>query len=381
MQKLWYGGNFKVGVLGGGQLGRMLIQEAVNYNVQIHCLDPDAKAPCSEIAHSFKVGALTDFETVYQFGQDKDVITVEIENVNVDALEKLEIEGKKVFPQPSVLRIVQDKGLQKQFYLENEIPTADFRLIDSIHEMERNSDFFPFFQKLRKGGYDGKGVAAIKSEKDIKNAFHEPSVLEKLVDFQKEISVIISRNEAGEVSIFPVVECVFSEELNLVELLFSPANISLEIEKNAKEIATKIIQKLNMVGLLAIELFLTKSGDLLVNEIAPRPHNSGHHTIECNHTSQYEQHLRSILNLPLGSTKAIQKGVMINLLGEPNYIGEARYEGIEEIMKFPGVKVHLYGKSITKPHRKMGHITVVSEDLQVALTLAEQVKQMIQVKA
>lgn len=381
MQKLWYGNSFRLGVLGGGQLGRMLIQEAMKLNVKIHCLDPDPKAPCLELASSFTVGSLNDFDTVYLFGKDKDVITVEIENVNIEALEKLESEGKKVFPQARVLKLIKDKGLQKQFYKDNNIPTAEFHLIDSQVELKQYIDFLPFAQKLRTGGYDGKGVSILRSESDFKIGFDSPSILEKFVPFVKELAVIVARNEKGEVNVFPSVECEFNPEANLVEFLFCPANVTPEIEQKASEIAKSIIQKLDMVGILAVEFFLTENNGLLVNEIAPRPHNSGHQTIECNLTSQYEQHLRSIMNLPLGDTHLIQAGVMINLLGENGFEGKVYYEGLEKVLEISGVKPHIYGKEITKPFRKMGHVTIVNQDLEQAKEIGRKVQELIKVKS
>lgn len=381
MAKKWYGEDFRLGVLGGGQLGRMLIQEAINYDVYVYCLDSDKNAPCADYAHGFTVGSLNDYETVYQFGQDKDVITVEIENVNIEALEKLEKEGKKVFPQPHILKLIQDKGLQKQFYYDNQLPTAPFYLVENPSEIASYQAEFPFMMKMRKGGYDGKGVTPMRNEKDLGKAFDVPSVLEKMVDFEKELAVIVARNEDGEMKTFPTVECEFNPEANLVEFLFAPAQISAEIEEEAQRLAKEIIEKLGMVGLLAVEFFLTKDGQLLINEIAPRPHNSGHHTIECNITSQFEQHMRSILNLPLGSTRIIQAGVMINLLGEPNFEGKAIYEGLEEVMKWDGVFAHIYGKKTTKSFRKMGHVTIAGEELEVVKALGRKVTETIKVKA
>ena len=381
MEKIWYGKHFQLGVLGGGQLGRMLIQETINYDVQIHCLDPDADAPCKDIAHSLTVGSLNDFDTVYKFGKNKDVITVEIENVSIEALEKLEAEGKKVFPQPAVLKIIRDKGLQKQFYADHNIPTPAFYLVNNKEEITNYISEFPFMQKMRTGGYDGKGVTPLRNEKDLETAFEVPSVLEKFVDFEKELSVIVARNENGETKVYPTVECEFSPEANLVEFLFSPADVSQEIEKAAEELAISIIDKLGMVGILAVELFLTKDGQLLVNEIAPRPHNSGHHTIECNVTSQFEQHMRSVLNLPLGDTRTIQPGVMINLLGEKGYQGSVIYQGLENAIAIPGVKPHIYGKTETKSFRKMGHITIVAPTLEEAKTNGRKVKELVKVIA
>lgn len=381
MEKIWYGKHFQLGVLGGGQLGRMLIQETINYDVQVHCLDPDLDAPCKDVAHSLTVGSLNDFDVVYQFGQDKDVITVEIENVSIEALEKLESEGKKVFPQPAVLKIIRDKGLQKQFYADNNIPTPGFYLVNNKEEIKNYISEFPFMQKMRTGGYDGKGVTPLRTEKDLETAFEVPSILEKFVDFEKELSVIVARNENGETKVYPTVECEFSPEANLVEFLFSPADVTPAIEKAAEELAISIIDKLGMVGILAVELFLTKDGQLLVNEIAPRPHNSGHHTIECNVTSQFEQHMRSILNLPLGDTRIIQPGVMINLLGEKGYQGSVIYQGLENAIAIPGVKPHIYGKAETKSFRKMGHITIVAPTLEEAKTNGRKVKELVKVIA
>ena len=381
MQRKWYGNSFRLGMVGGGQLGRMFIQEAINFDVQVHSLDPDVEAPCKSIATSFTHGSLTDYETLLNFGLDKDVITVEIENVNIDALKELEKRGKKIFPQPHILEIIQDKGLQKQFYSENNIPTADFEMVDSKSEIQQYISSFPYMQKMRKGGYDGKGVQPLRSQEDIENAFEVPSVLEKMIPFTKELSVIVARNEKGDTAVFPTVECEFNPEANLVEFLFAPAAISNEIEVKANNIAIDVITKLGMVGILAVELFLLENGEVLVNEIAPRPHNSGHHTIECNVTSQYEQHLRAVLNLPLGSTKTIQSGVMINLLGEKGFEGDVYYEGLEKAISLEGVKVHIYGKQKTKSFRKMGHVTVGNKDIEQAKKTAREVQSILKVKA
>ena len=381
MQKKWYGKSFRLGMIGGGQLGRMFIQESVNFDVHVFVLDPDENAPCKKIATQFILGSLTDYQTVFDFGLDKDVITVEMENINIEALEDLEKIGKKVFPQSHVLRIIQDKGLQKEFYKENNIPTADFYLIHDSYQLKSFEMHFPLMQKLRKGGYDGKGVQPLRKTEDLVHAFNAPSILEKMIPFEKELSVIVARNEKGETAVYPSVECQFNPEANLVELLFAPSSIAEEVEKKARKLATEIIEKLEMVGLLAVEFFLLTDGTLLVNEIAPRPHNSGHHTIECNITSQFEQHLRSILNLPLGSTKIIQNGVMINLLGEKGYEGEAIYKGLEEIISFEGVFVHLYGKEQTKPYRKMGHITIGNPSLEEAKIIALKIQKIIKIIA
>jgi 5-(carboxyamino)imidazole ribonucleotide synthase len=369
----FYGKEFKVGILGGGQLGRMFIQEAINYDVRVHVIDPAADAPCSEISHHFTQGNFNDFETVLQFGKDKDVLTIEIEHVNVDALKQLQSQGIKVYPQPEVLEIIKDKGLQKQFYADNNIPTSDFHIVENLEEAKKFLSSGPYMQKLRTGGYDGKGVTPFRNENDLEKAFDAPSILEKFVDFEKEIAVMVARNENGEIKSFPSVEMEFNSEANLVEFLFSPANISLELETKAEKIAREIAEKLQIVGILAVEMFVTKSGEILVNEVAPRPHNSGHQTIEGNITSQYEQHLRAICGMPLGDTATVRPAVMINILGEKGYSGPAIYQGFENILHMPGVYVHLYGKTETKPFRKMGHVTIVSEDLEDAKKTAKEI--------
>ena len=371
----------KIGILGGGQLGRMLIQEAINWNLHISILDPDANAPCKDIASHFVQGKLTDFDAVYNFGKSVDLLTIEIEHVNVDALEKLEEEGIEVYPQPKILRMIQDKGLQKLFYSQNNIPTAPYVLVENKAEIAAHAGGFPYMQKMRKGGYDGKGVTPLKDAADLSNAFDVPSVLEKFVDFKKEISVIVSRNTKGEVKTFPAVDMLFNPEANLVEFLFSPADISPKAEADAQRIASEIADKLGIVGLLAVEMFLTKNDEVIVNEIAPRPHNSGHQSIEGNYTSQYEQHLRSILGIPLGSTGIVEPSIMVNLLGEKGFEGEAKYEGLNEILAMEGVYVHLYGKKITKPFRKMGHVTILGHTLSEAMDKARNVKDILKVKA
>lgn len=371
----------KIGILGGGQLGQMMIQEAINLNLDISVLDPDGQAPCRHLVKKFTQGKLTDYDAVYAFGKGKDLVTIEIENVNTDALKQLEAEGVKVFPQPHIIEMIQDKGLQKMFYQRNNIPSPDFFLIDNHEQIAKYESFFPFFQKLRKGGYDGKGVVKLAHPGMVAHAFKEPSVLERMVDFSKELSVIVARSASGEIKCFPVVECEFNPQANLVEFLFSPAAVNKKIEKEAIQVATQVAEKLGIVGILAVELFLTKDNQVLVNEIAPRPHNSGHHTIEANVTSQFEQHLRAILDLPLGDTSAIQAGVMINLLGDQGYEGVAVYSGLEDALKFSGVHVHLYGKEKTRPYRKMGHVTIVDSEILNAKKKAKTVQNLIKVIA
>ena len=379
MEKNLFGKEHRLGILGGGQLGRMFIQEAINFNIDVHIMENDVNAPSASIATTFTEGDITNFDDVIAFGSSMDVLTVEIENVNIEALFQLEKKGVNVFPQARVLEIIKDKGFQKEFYKKNNIPTSDFLLINNSSK-EELLEKIPFVQKLRTGGYDGQGVQLIQSEKDLDNLFQNPSIIEELISFEKELSVIVARNERGETKTYQTVECEFNN-VNLVEFLFSPADIDESIEKQATSMAIDVIEKLDMVGILAVELFLTKDGQLLVNEVAPRPHNSGHHTIECNDTSQFEQHLRSILNLPLGSTEIIRFGAMINLLGAENYTGKAIYNGLEEVISIPNVHVHLYGKENTKPNRKMGHITVTGDSLFEAKNTAKTVKQKIQIIA
>jgi 5-(carboxyamino)imidazole ribonucleotide synthase len=367
-------GNPSIGVLGGGQLGMMMIEAANKIGVLVHCLDPNLAAPCAEIATTFTVGDFNNYDDVYQFGKDKRVLTIEIENVNIEALEVLEKEGVKVYPQPAVLKIIKDKGVQKQFYVDLNIPTAPFHLVEGKAALVQRDLSYPFVQKLRVGGYDGKGVQVIRNKEDLASAFDAPSVIESMIDFEKEISIIVARNVAGQLAVFPAVECEFSKEANLVEFQFSPANIAKEIEQKAIEIASSIIQSLELVGILAVEFFLTKQGELLVNEIAPRTHNSGHHTIECCETSQFEQHLRAVLNLELGSTRLVCPAAMVNLLGELTYNGLAYYEGLEEVEKMPGVFVHLYGKEKTSPNRKMGHVTILGKSMEEIKAIAALVK-------
>lgn len=378
--KAFYG-DLRVGILGGGQLGRMLIQEAINYNVNIRVLDPDPEASCRYLCNKFVVGSLTDYETVYEFGKNLDLLTIEIEKVNVDALQKLEEEGVTVYPEPRIIRLIQDKGLQKEFFKQHGIPSAPFQLITSRASLKNASIPFPFIQKLRRDGYDGKGVYKIKSEGDFEDAFNEPSIIEEWVDFEKEIAVIVARNNDGETKAFPCVEMEFNPDANLVEFLISPSTLPLEIQQRAEFLALEIANSLKITGLLAVEMFLTKTGTILVNELAPRPHNSGHHTIEGNYVSQFEQHLRAIFNLPLGDIRPVSNAVMINLLGEPGFEGSAVYEGLNDILKMDGVYVHLYGKKFTKPFRKMGHVTVIDDIREKAVEKARLVQSIVKVIA
>ena len=377
----FYEKNFKLGILGGGQLGRMLLQAGIDLNLHTCVLDPDPEAPCKSLAHEFTTGSLTDFQAVYDFGTGCDVITIEIENVNTAALKKLQAEGKKVFPQPELIELIQDKRLQKTFYKQNNIPTADFVLIDNISQLSEYEHFLPAFQKLGREGYDGKGVQKLTSKADFEKAFTAPSLIEKAIDFEKEIAVIAARNEQGETAFFPAVEMVFHPTRHLVEYLLAPARLSAPLAEQAEKIARLVVEKLGIVGLLAVEMFVTKEGEVLVNEIAPRPHNSGHQTIKANFTSQFEQHLRAILNLPLGSTQTQTRSAMVNLLGSEGYAGEAVYEGMTEILGIAGVYPHLYGKKNTKPYRKMGHVTILEDDLEKLSTKVKAVQKKIRVIA
>ena len=371
--------DLKLGILGGGQLGRMLIQEAINYNLTTLVLDPDTDAPCKHIANYFECGSITDFDTVYNFGKKADIITIEIEKVNIEALEQLEKEGKQVFPQSRVIRLIQDKGVQKQFFKENNIPTAPFQLVNTKEDMRNSSFPFPYMIKQRRDGYDGKGVMKINNLAEIDQAFDAPCLIEELVDFEKEIAVIVTRNPKGDTKTFPMVEMEFNPEANLVEFLISPSTYPESIQQRAETIAVNIATSLNITGILAVEMFVTRNGDILVNELAPRPHNSGHHTIEGNYVSQFEQHLRAIFSLPLGDTRSRTNAVMINLLGEKDHNGVAKYQGLEKIMAVDGVYVHLYGKKYTKPFRKMGHITVVDQNRESAIQKANYIKETLKV--
>jgi 5-(carboxyamino)imidazole ribonucleotide synthase len=372
--------DLKIGILGGGQLGRMLIQAGIDFNLNFQVLDPDPSAPCQPIAQ-FTVGNLSDYETVVRFGEGCDLITVEIENVNTKALKHLETIGKRVFPQPHLIELIQDKRSQKKFFKENNIPTADFVLVNNQEDINNHHSFLPAVNKLATEGYDGRGVSIIRSQSDIPKGFDKPGLLEKLVPFEKEIAVIVARNEVGDIVAYPAVEMVFHPEKNLVEYLYSPAELLPSVALEAQQVAKRVIEKLKLVGLLAVEMFVLKDGKALVNEIAPRPHNSGHQTIEANVTSQYNQHLRAILGLPLGATTITYPSAMLNILGEPNFTGNAVIEGLEEVLNMKGVYIHLYGKKTTKPFRKMGHVTIVDETINGLRAKAMFIKQTLKIKA
>lgn len=373
----------KLGILGGGQLGKMLSMAAGPWHYPIHMLDESNTFPAAPYSMGFTEGSFKDYETVLAFGRQMDVVSIEIEHVNTEALEQLEREGIIVHPAPRALKIIKDKGLQKQFYTQHKIPTSSYQLFDNEEVLreaiDRGDLEFPFVQKSRTAGYDGKGVALIKDAGDLAKLLPGASLIEELVDIEKELSVVAARNEAGEIATFPLVEMEFNEEANLVEFLLCPARVAPAVELEADQLARKVIEAFDICGLLAVELFWTKSGKILVNEVAPRPHNSGHHTIESCLTSQFQQHLRGVLNLPLGSTKATSPAVMLNLLGEPGHTGPAHYQGFEDCLAIDGVYIHLYGKAITKPFRKMGHITVLGESAEEAISKAMRVKGLLKV--
>ena len=358
------GPSLRVGVLGGGQLGRMMIQAAVDLDMRVEVMDLSNDAPCRFLTHRFVQGDLNDHKAVVDFGRDLDVLTIEIENVSVSGLRELEESGVSVIPKPEQIELIQDKGIQKQFFVENNIPTSEFTLVETNGEISGMG--FPIVQKLRTGGYDGRGVQILKTaEEGVENRFSEPSLLELAVDIDKEISVIVARNSSGETATYPVVEAVFDPVVNLVSSLIAPAEISGALASEATTLALRVVQAMEFEGLMAVELFLNTDGELLVNEVAPRTHNSGHHTIEANRTSQFSQHLRTIMNMPLGSVEPIHKAAgMINLLGAEGAFGAPVYEGLGEAIGMAGVNPHLYGKSEVKPHRKMGHITVTGSSME-----------------
>jgi 5-(carboxyamino)imidazole ribonucleotide synthase len=375
--------NLKMGVIAGGQLGKMLIQEASKWDISTYVLDPDEGCSARNVASVYVKGDFTDFDAVYAFGKRVDILTFELENVNIEALQKLKSEGLRIVPDPDILALIQDKGLQKEFYAKHALPTSSFICCENeaeITEAIQTGKFaYPFVQKLRKGGYDGRGVSLIHSSED--SLLIGTSMLEQKVEIAKEIAVIAARNSAGEVRCFPAVEMAFNDKTNLVEEIFCPADITQEQAEIAERLAIDIIEKLDMVGLLAIEFFIDKQGQILINEVAPRPHNSGHHTIDSVVTSQLEQLLRAILDLPLGSTKLTSASVMLNLLGEAGYEGPVYYEGFSECLAIDGVKIHLYGKKTTRPSRKMGHVTVLAESVENAFKKADKVKNILKVKS
>lgn len=369
----------KVGILGGGQLGRMLLQSAANYPVETYVMENDEHCPSAHLCHHFTKGNIKDFDAVYQFGKQVDVLTIEIEAVNVDALEKLEAEGVKVIPKPSVLRIIRNKIEQKKYYQQHQIPTSEFVITENKEELKAFASFLPAAHKLGMGGYDGRGVELLKSEADIERGFDAPSVLEKMVKVDKEISMIVAVAQNGETTMYPPAEMVFDPVLNLLDYQISPSLLAEKIFWKAEAIAMAVVRNFNSPGLFAVELFVDKNGDVLVNETAPRVHNSGHHSIEGNYSSQFDMLWRILLGYPLGCTDAILPAVILNIVGEEGFSGSAYYEGLEEVLKMENAFVHLYGKAETKPGRKMGHVTVIGKDRDELVYKANRIKHMLKV--
>ena len=379
----YFSSDFKLGILGGGQLGKMLLYDTRKFDIYTSVLEASNEAPCKIACDEFHLGNLMNYDDVYNFGKQVDVLTIEIENVNVDALEDLEKEGVKVYPASKTLRTIQNKAQQKLFYIDNNLPTAAFSRFaytSEIKETINNGGLdFPFVWKSTQFGYDGTGVKVVKSFEDLKSLPNVECIAEDLVPFKNELAVIVARNVSGETKTYPVVEMEFHPEANQVEYVICPARISEEVAKKAEAIALKTSAAFKHVGLLAVEMFQTEEDEILINEVAPRPHNSGHHTIESNYTSQFEQHIRAILDLPLGVTDSKVGGVMVNLVGAEGYSGDVVYQNIETIMKMKGVTPHIYGKKQTRPFRKMGHVTIVHKDLNEARKIAEEVKNTIKV--
>lgn len=379
----YFSSDFKLGIVGGGQLGKMLLQETRKWDVYTKVLDPSNEAPSRIASNEFVVGDLMDYDTVYTFGKGLDLVTIEIEHVNIEALKKLESEGVKVYPKPSSLEIIVDKSKQKGFYASNQFPTSDFNSYASLEDLktavEQGTESLPFVWKSAQFGYDGQGVKVVRTASDLDGLATDKCIAEQLVSFEKELAVIVARSADGVATSYPLVEMEFHPEANQVEYVLCPAQIDNSTDEKARKIAMEVAEKLDIVGLLAVELFLTESGEILINEVAPRPHNSGHYTIEASISSQYEQHLRAILNLPLGSTDSVLSAVMVNLVGEEGHNGDVIYQHIEHILKEEGVNPHIYGKRETRPFRKMGHVTIVDNDLKKAREKAEWVKKTIRV--
>ncbi len=379
----YFSSNFKLGILGGGQLGKMLLTETRKFDIQTYVIDPSKEAPCQFGATEFFIGDLMEFNAIYEFGKKVNLLTIEIENVNLDALDKLEAEGLPIFPSPKTLRLIQNKGRQKDFYVENKIPTSLHQRFVSLEglkkSLEKDELEFPFVWKCAQFGYDGNGVKIVRSTIDLVNLPKVECITEQMVPFKNELAVIVARSVSGEVKTYPVVEMEFHPEANQVEYVICPARIDEKAAQKATEIALKVSNVFNHVGLLAVELFQTEDDEILVNEVAPRPHNSGHYSIEASYTSQFENHLRAILNLPLGNTDSKVAGIMVNLVGEEGFSGQVVYENIEKIMAIDGVTPHIYGKRETRPFRKMGHVTIVNENMMEARKIAEEVKNSIRV--
>ena len=379
----YFSGTKSIGILGGGQLGKMLLYCTRQWDIKTHVLDPNPKAPARLACDSFHIGDLMDYQTVVAFGQQVDILTIEIENVNVDALKTLQKEGVKVYPQPEVLESIQNKCVQKEFYNKHNIPTSPFINFDTLEALKeavlKGNLSFPFVWKSSQLGYDGYGVHIVRGNKDLEELQEGACLAEDLIPFKKELAVMVCRSPRGEIKVYPLVEMEFHPTANQVEYVLCPAQVDSKIEKKANDVARLVSEKFNHVGLLAVELFLTQEGDILVNEVAPRPHNSGHYTLEAAYTSQFEQHIRAILDLPLGNTSNKVSSVMVNLVGKEGFQGPVFYQNIDQILGMEGVCPHIYGKKETRPFRKMGHVTIVHPELAYARKLAEQVKESIKV--
>ncbi|MEO5685347.1 MAG: 5-(carboxyamino)imidazole ribonucleotide synthase [Chitinophagaceae bacterium] len=371
----------KIGILGGGQLGRMLLQAAVNYPVETFVLENDPDCPAAHLCHHFTKGDIRNFDDVYNFGKGLDAITIEIESVNEDALEKLESEGVKVFPKPAALRIIKNKILQKQFYKEHQLPTAAFVITQNLHELNNHINFLPAVHKIAMGGYDGRGVQVISKKDEISKGFDAPAILEKMVEIQKEIAQIVAINEKGEAALYPAVDMIFNKDLNLLDYQISPADIPQKAAWKIEAIAVSLVKSLKSPGIFAVEFFIDRNGDVFVNETAPRVHNSGHHTIEGNYSSQFDMLWRIMLGYPLGNTDHILPAAIVNLLGAEGFEGDAKYDGIHEVLGMDNVFVHIYGKKTTRGGRKMGHITILSNEKQELTHKAHTIRRTIKVIA
>ena len=363
-----------IGILGGGQLGRMLLQAAANYPVTVHILENDPDCPSAHLCHQFTLGDIRDYEAVYNFGKNLDAITIEIENVNVEALEKLESEGVKVYPAPAVLKTIKNKILQKEYYKKYQIPTAEYIITENRAALEKAGDFLPAVHKVGEGGYDGKGVQLLRTRDDLSKGFDAPAVLEKMVPIHKEIAQMVAINDKGETALYPPVEMLFDPDLNLLDYQLCPAELSTQTLYRVEAIALAVVRNFKSAGIFAVEMFVDKKGDVLVNETAPRVHNSGHHTIEAHYSSQFDMLWRVMLGYPLGNTDPIMPSIMVNIIGAEGFSGEVHYEGLEEVLKMENAFVHLYGKKQTKPGRKMGHVTILSKEKQDLLHKSNRVK-------
>ena len=364
----------KIGILGGGQLGRMLLQAAANYPVETFVLENDTECPAAHLCHHFTKGDIKKFDAVYNFGKGLDAITIEIENVNVEALEKLEAEGVKVYPKPAVLRTIKNKILQKQYYQHHQLPSPEFIITNNLDELKQHDKFLPAVHKIGEGGYDGKGVQVLKTKEDIIKGFDAPSILEKMVTIHKEIAQMVAINEKGETALYPPVEMLFDPSLNLLDYQLCPAELDEKTKWNAEAIALAVVRNFNSPGIFAVEMFVDKTGDVFVNETAPRVHNSGHHTIEAHHSSQFDMLWRIMLGYPLGNTDAILPSIMVNIIGAVGFSGDVQYEGLDEVLKIKNAFVHIYGKKQTKPGRKMGHVTIISNEKQELLRQSSGIK-------